>query len=73
MSLHLVILYGLVGAFGAVAVMVGLWGFNVYITRLGTERRVESRDEGLEIMEWAVVMMVVVVLLAGLLRYLVQI
>lgn len=73
MPLHIVILYGLVGSFGAVAVIVGLWGFSVYITRLGTERRVESRDEGLDIMEWAVVIMVVVVLLAGLLRYLVQI
>ncbi len=72
MSLHIIIVYGLVGAFGAIAIMVGLWGFNVYITRLGTERRVESRDEGLEIMQWAVVIMVVVVLLAGLLRYLIQ-
>lgn len=71
MSLHIVILYGLIGAFGAVAVIVGMWGFTVYITRLGTERRVETRDEGLEIMEWAVVIMVVVVLLAGLLRYLI--
>ncbi len=70
MPLHIVILYGLVGAFGALAILVGLWGFNVYITRLGTERRVESRDDGLELMQWAVVMMVVVVLLAGLLQYL---
>ena len=70
MPLYLVILYGLIGAFGALALIIGVWGFNVYITRLGTERRLESRDDGLEIMEWAVVIMVVVVLLAGLLRYL---
>ncbi len=72
MPLYLIILYGLIGSFAAIAVIVAIWGFTVYITRLGTERRVESRDEGLEIMEWAVVIMVVVVLLAGLLRYLVQ-
>lgn len=70
MPLHIIILHGLIGAFGAIAVIVMAWGFVVYITRLGTERRLESRDEGLEIMQWAVVIMVVVVLLAGLLRYL---
>lgn len=59
------ILHGLIGFFGAASVGVFGWGFSVYITRLGTERR----EEGIEIMEWGVSILVVVLLLIGVLRY----
>lgn len=64
-----IMLYGLIGAFAAVSVIVFVWGFTTYITRLGTERNKETREEGLHLMEWAVTIMVVVVILCGILRY----
>lgn len=63
------ILYGLVGSFGAASVIVFVWGFITYITRLGTERSKETREEGIHLMEWAVTILVVVVLLSGILRH----
>lgn len=66
----IIILHGLIGAFGASAVGIFGWGFTIYITRLGTERNRESRDEGLKIMTWGTVILVVVMFLIGILRYL---
>lgn len=68
--MSIIILHGLIGSFGAAAIGVFGWGFVIYITRLGTERNNQSRDEGLTIMTWATVILVVVMFLIGILRYL---
>ncbi len=61
-----VILFALIGFFGAISIIVFVTGLIVYLTRLGTERR----EKGIEIMEWGVSVMVVVILCAGMLRWL---
>lgn len=59
------LLYGLIGLFGAASVIVFLWGFILYLVRIGTERR----EEGIHIMEWAVGLIITVIVLIGILRY----
>lgn len=59
-------LYGVVGFFGAASIVVFIGGLIVYLIRLGTERR----EQGIKIMEWGFSILVVVVLCAGLLRWL---
>lgn len=54
-----------IGFFGAIAVIVFLAGFIIYLTRLGTERR----EEGIVIMEKAVSVLIVVIVATGVLRW----
>lgn len=58
--------YALVGISGALSLIVFIWGFVVYISRLGTERRVE----GIWIMEWGVGLIITAILLIGVARLL---
>ncbi|HWO07125.1 MAG TPA: hypothetical protein VNM40_00920 [Candidatus Paceibacterota bacterium] len=60
-----VLLYALIGIFGALSVIVFLWGFVVYLARLGTERRVL----GIRIMEWGVALILTAIALIGVLRF----
>ena len=63
-SILVSILYGLVGATGALSLVVLLWGFVVYIMRLGQVRR----DEGIHIMQWGVGLIITAIILIGVLR-----
>lgn len=58
------LLFALIGVSGALAVVVFVWGFVIYISRLGTERRVQ----GVRIMEWGVSLIVTAIVLIGVLR-----
>jgi hypothetical protein len=60
-----VILYGLIGFFGAAAVLVFVGGFTLYAVRFGTERR----KEGLEYMIWSVSLILAVLFLIGIVRF----
>lgn len=62
-----IILYGVVGVFGAVSVIVFAVGLATYFTRLGTERR----EEGIHTMEKGFSIMAVVIFTIVILRYLV--
>ncbi len=62
--LFITVLYGLIGATGALSVVVFVWGISLYIARLGTERRAD----GIDMMEWSVGLGVTVIILIGLLR-----
>lgn len=55
-----------IGFFGAIAVIVFLAGFIMYVTRLGTERR----EDGILIMEKGVSVLLVVLVASGVLRWL---
>lgn len=55
-----------IGFFGAIAIIIFLTGFIVYLTRLGTERR----EEGILIMEKGVSVLIVVIVASGVLRWL---
>jgi H+/gluconate symporter-like permease len=59
-------LYAAVGFFGAVAIIVFVTGFIIYVTRLGTERR----EHGIKIMEKGMVILMVVVLATAALYWL---
>lgn len=63
-SLIITILYGLVGVLGSLSVVVMVWGFVTYIARLGLVRR----DEGIDIMEWGVRLIVTAIVLVGILH-----
>ncbi len=56
-------LYGLIGFFGAVAVLIFGSGLVLYLVRIGTDHRVE----GIDIMIWGVTILFVVIILIGLL------
>jgi len=60
------ILYGVVGFFGAVSIGLMLGGYIVYLARMG----LEGRAEGIGYMEWGVTVMFVVMLSALLIRFL---
>ena len=60
----IVILYRLVGAIGALSVVVMVWGFITYIMRLGQVRR----EEGIHLMEWGVGLMITALILIGILH-----
>lgn len=63
------IVFGLraaVGFFGAIALIVFLTGFIIYVTRLGTERR----EDGIKIMGKGVSVLIVVIVACGVLRWL---
>lgn len=59
------LLYGLIGCLGAVAITVFIWGFVMYLVRLGTVQR----DDGIKIMEWGVGLVITVVVVIGVLRF----
>lgn len=59
-------LYAAVGFFGAVAIVIFLTGFTMYVTRLGTERR----EHGIKIMEKGMTVLMVVVLATAVLYWL---
>ena len=58
------VLYGLIGISGALSIIVMVWGFLVYIFRLGTVRR----EEGIHIMQWGVRLVITSVILIGVMR-----
>ena len=58
--------YGLIGATGALSILVMICGFIVYIIRLGTERR----SEGIHIMEWGVALVITSIVLIAILHLL---
>lgn len=59
-----ILLYAMIGISGALSLAVFVWGFAVYISRLGTDRRVE----GIRIMEWGVGLVMTSIFLIGILR-----
>ena len=63
-SILVSVLYGLIGATGALSLVVMVWGFLVYIFRLGTARR----EEGIRIMQWGVRLVITSVILIGVMR-----
>lgn len=65
-STIVVAMYGLIGATGAVSLLIYVWGFAVYISRLGTVRR----DEGINIMIWASGFAIATIVLIGILNFL---
>jgi hypothetical protein len=60
------ILFGVVGFFGAVSIGLIIGGFATYVARAGLEGRVE----GIRVMEWGVSVMFVVMLVAIGIRFL---
>ncbi len=60
------LVYALIGISGALSIVVFVWGFTIYISRLGTERRIE----GIRIMEWGVGLAITSIALIGVLRLL---
>jgi hypothetical protein len=60
------ILYGVIGFFGATSIGLMLGGYTVYLARMG----LEGRAEGIRYMEWGISVMFVVMLAALLIRFL---
>lgn len=60
-----VILYALIGFFGAAAAVVFISGLILYLVRFGTERR----KEGITYMIWSVSLILAVLSLIGILRF----
>ncbi len=61
-----ILLYAMIGISGALSLVIFVWGFAVYISRLGTDRRVA----GIRIMEWGVGLVMTSIFLIGVLRFL---
>ena len=57
-------LYAAIGLFGAATVLLLVLGYGVYLFRAG----IESRTEGIRIIEWAVAIMFVLTILAIILK-----
>lgn len=55
-----------IGIGGAVSILIFLWGFAIYISRLGND----NRADGIDIMTSAVTLLFCVVVLGGILRFL---
>lgn len=62
----IILIYAMIGITGALALIVFTWGFVVYISRLGTDRRIQ----GIRIMEWGVGFVITSIFLIGFLRLL---
>lgn len=60
------VLYGLIGISGALSVVLFIWGFIEYITRIGLPA--VRRDKGVHIMEWGVGMVITGIVLIGVLK-----
>lgn len=58
------ITYGLIGFLGALSAIVFVWGFGIYIIRIG----LEHRKDGIAIMRWGVALAITVVVVIGALR-----
>lgn len=65
-SNFIILLYAMIGISGALSVVVFVWGFVTYISRLGTDRRVA----GIRIMEWGVGLVMTSIFLIGVLSFL---
>lgn len=65
-SNFIILLYAMTGISGALSVVVFVWGFVTYISRLGTDRRVA----GIRIMEWGVGLVMTSIFLIGVLSFL---
>jgi len=59
-----ILLYAMIGISGALSVVVFVWGFVTYISRLGTDRRIA----GIRIMEWGVGLVMTSIFLIGVLN-----
>lgn len=55
------ILYGLIGATGALSIVVFVWGLVEYLTKIGLPS--DMRNRGISIMEWGVRLVVTAVFL----------
>lgn len=62
------VVYGLIGGTGALAIVVFCWGFAEYITKIGLPS--EQRDDGIEIMQWGVRLILTVIVLIVALKLL---
>lgn len=62
------VIYGLVGATGALAIVVFIWGFVEYITKIGLPAI--QRDRGVSIMEWGVRLIITAIFLILVLKFL---
>ena len=62
------ILYALIGATGALSVVVFVWGFVEYATKIGLPSK--QRDYGISIMEWGVRFIITAVFLIVVLKFL---
>ncbi len=60
------ILYGIVGFFGAVSLSLMLGGYGMYVARTG----LEDRADGVHLMEWGVTILFVVMLVSLGIRFL---
>jgi len=65
-EMTIVIMHGLIGIAGAFSLLALLWGFTIYVSRLGTDRR----TEGIKIMQWSIGFMIATIFLITLLRFL---
>ena len=61
------IVYGLIGATGALSIAVFAWGFTEYITKIGLPAK--QRERGIGIMEWGVRLVVTAVFLIVALKF----
>jgi len=62
------ILYGMIGATGALSIAIFVWGFIEYITKIGLPSK--QRDRGIGIMEWGVRLVITAIFLIVALKYL---
>lgn len=62
------IVYGLIGATGALSIIVFIWGFIEYITKIGLPA--DQRNSGIAIMEWGVRLVITAVFLIVALKFL---
>ena len=62
----IILTYALIGISGALSIIVFVWGFATYISRLGTDRRIA----GIRIMEWGVGLVTASIVLIGILHLL---
>lgn len=64
---NLIILnHGLIGAVGALAILIFGWGLALYLARMGTEHR----EEGIQIMQSSIGLLLTSVVLIWILRFL---
>lgn len=61
------IVYGMIGATGALSIAVFSWGFVEYITKIGLPA--DQRKPGIAIMEWGVRLVVTAVFLIVALKF----
>lgn len=62
------IVYGMIGATGALSIAVFIWGFTEYISKIGLPS--VQRDRGIGIMEWGVRLVITAIFLIVALKFL---